>query len=493
MDPAHARGPQNVAFILAHGNGQRLGPAAVCADSCIPYELCDDIIDLLCEDRGALCVCCLTCRAWLPRAQYWLYKRVRVHPENKTQFQDALTSNATLGHYVELLSIIAWLPHRPFEWVKFLQSVTPHMPRLMRLEIQSGYFKDPTSFRHLTTIRTLRLKSMYLDSEVTRQAWLRSIPHVEELEFLNVGLTRFSPIAASECSLLPALQSIELSSPRSGASDFMNYVLPDGRRHIKRVYLGIVSPQVNLDPWFQDIAATLEHLAFTNISYDGHRTPIVLRNSALKFALINTIASDFVLDHCIRLRSLEYSINCSDDEKDTACLLWALQAITSPSITALRFNLFVERSHVYDRKLSISDPSTLSRLLLSPKFASLERLSFHLSINDLWIDQGEPPLFADLRTLLPDLNAREILALSTEGRYEGRGQCGPFVAVLEIDEEGRPLMGESPRCPSPRIIRSPSPIVGHDRRPSLTRSPIHRNPSRSRSSCIIPCLNCLRI
>ncbi|OCH92621.1 hypothetical protein OBBRIDRAFT_726470, partial [Obba rivulosa] len=51
--------------------------AAVTAPS-LPPELSDHIVDHLRGDYDALKTCTLTCRAWLPRARFWLFKRISI-------------------------------------------------------------------------------------------------------------------------------------------------------------------------------------------------------------------------------------------------------------------------------------------------------------------------------------------------------------------------------------------------------------------------------
>ncbi|EMD35384.1 hypothetical protein CERSUDRAFT_106768 [Gelatoporia subvermispora B] len=413
--PAHPSWILGPSPSLSGGSSQQSNSEVASTTFRIPYELCDSIIDLLREDRRALCACSLVHRAWLPKARYWLYKHVRINSTNKAKFQVVLTSNAALGDNIERLTIFARFPHHPFEWDKFLQSVTPHMPRLTRLEIHAGYLKDPKSFQYLTTIRTLQLKGTCIESEATRLAWLRSIPQVEELKFWKIRLIGSSPIAASDYPLLFNLKSVKVHGARSGASNFLNYISPDVIRRIQRFDYGHLARQPFLDSWFHNIAATLEHLAFTSTWYSGN-------------------PSDQVLIHCTRLRSLEYSMGWNpDSEKSTAGILWTLRTVASPSLTVLRFNLLVDDRRVYDHKLSISDRPALLAMLLSPKFASLERLSFHLSIIDFRMDGCEPPLLADLRALLPDLNTRGILALSSEPAPKLAAPKGPTM-VLETEE-----------------------------------------------------------
>ncbi|EMD35386.1 hypothetical protein CERSUDRAFT_96503 [Gelatoporia subvermispora B] len=170
------------------------------------------------------------------------------------------------------MSISIWLPHHPFEWDKFLQSVTACMRHLTTLRIHSGYFKDPKSFQYLTAIRTLRLEDTYIDSETTRLAWLRSIPQIEELAFSGIRVTGHFPIAASDYPPLRKLNSIKIDGAFSSASAFLRYVSVNVTEHIKHLELGVVSPKVDLPGWFTGIAPVLEHLAFTSSSYYDHPT-----------------------------------------------------------------------------------------------------------------------------------------------------------------------------------------------------------------------------
>ncbi|EMD35376.1 hypothetical protein CERSUDRAFT_116158 [Gelatoporia subvermispora B] len=412
MDASLSSEIQDIPYTTLYRGNQQLASRTTATSYRIPREICDLIIDLHHEDRAVLYACSLTCHAWLPRSRYWLFKTVSVYLSSMTKFQNALTNNPALGCFVEHLSIHAWSLYQPLAWDNILQSIAAHLVCLVTLEIFKGYFKDPNSFQAFTTIRTLRLRGTCFDSEATRQAWLLSIPQVQEIDFSDIEPmdSRESTAASFQDLLLPNLHSLKFDKHTPDTSSFMNYVLPDARR---RVDLGDVSLEVVGD-WLTIIAASLDHLAFPNKSYRGH-------------------SNDLLLARCTGLRSLEYSIDCDDADKDTTRLLWALQTIASPSISVIRFNLIAYDRNVYEHKVSISNPPALSALLSSPKFASLERVSFHLSVYGL--TAGEPPIFADLKVLLPDLDTRGILTFSMSSRRH------PFVFCIYpqeppgIDEE----------------------------------------------------------
>ncbi|OCH90377.1 hypothetical protein OBBRIDRAFT_730880, partial [Obba rivulosa] len=73
----------------------------------IPPEVTDRIIDVLSSDKRALRKCSLTCRRWLPRSRFHLFKTIELirQPAPIEEFALFLKSSSHVSPYVQSLAI----------------------------------------------------------------------------------------------------------------------------------------------------------------------------------------------------------------------------------------------------------------------------------------------------------------------------------------------------------------------------------------------------
>lgn len=173
--------------------------------SALPTELCERIIDFV-ADRGegaddmwlpevypTLQACALTCRAWLARSRFHLFRVVGVGKQGKTfeDFVSLVEANPILQEFVYTFLVHGEAERKGSNF------------RLLPLKI-------PRLLRKLTT---LNLQNDTLCPQPSFFASLRQFTNIQQLGFRSVAFQSVQDFRRMLCSL-PNLQELAISYPR---------------------------------------------------------------------------------------------------------------------------------------------------------------------------------------------------------------------------------------------------------------------------------------
>lgn len=103
----------------------------------LPCELRDCVIDFLQDNRAALETCSLTCKAWLPRSRYHLFRSIRIDPGRRgTALRALLEANPDIGKCVRNVTILGSGQDAPVERVVRMEWPTLRSGPALQANIQ---------------------------------------------------------------------------------------------------------------------------------------------------------------------------------------------------------------------------------------------------------------------------------------------------------------------------------------------------------------------
>jgi len=178
----------------------------------IPPELRDEVIDQLQTDRAALKACSLTCRAWLSRARYHLFRTVLIDPGHSgNAFRRLMQSSPNITTYIQELEV-SGVPAICTWWNTSIAWPTLHQTRRHRDESDV----DETAWLQQTlppTTPLVKLRSLRLSAVPISGGSLDALrPHVTHLTILSLDGCR-APAFADLVRLFntfPCLETLRL-------------------------------------------------------------------------------------------------------------------------------------------------------------------------------------------------------------------------------------------------------------------------------------------
>lgn len=169
----------------------------------MPTEVYEGIIDALGPDCATLAQCALTCRAWLPRSRYNLYRRTTLRSQAQLSSFSQTLHNSPVGSEPCPADIVEELILWPMGITQrmFVNSacitLAGDLPRLKELSITLDH--DLSHFR-----RAMRL-------DFSLPIHIASFPNLKRLRLHNTVLNSFMTLGRAIVAL-PNLSSLDLSS-----------------------------------------------------------------------------------------------------------------------------------------------------------------------------------------------------------------------------------------------------------------------------------------
>ncbi|KAH9917036.1 uncharacterized protein B0H18DRAFT_1136832 [Fomitopsis serialis] len=239
---------------------ERVSRAQICN---LPCELRDTVIDLLHTDHGSLKACSLTCRAWLPRARYHLFRTISIdRGRTGDAFAHLLRSSPTISTHIQDVEINGsqsqsnwWTTdHRKgmFPW--------PTLGPPTRGHTETDLTEADTWLRRilpedthlLAKVKSLRISALPLGGTLTVAlqphfenvkvlsvdgckalafgdfiTFLRAFPHLESLHLLAIQWLPGRSHQSEECAKsLPRMRSLELSH-KVDAAPFVSWLIDE--------------------------------------------------------------------------------------------------------------------------------------------------------------------------------------------------------------------------------------------------------------------------
>lgn len=113
----------------------------------VPLEISEAIIDLHKEDRDTLIACALTCRSWLPRSRYHLFKSIHCRrPQSIQSLAKTLTSFRHIDGLVKVLNIYQTKEQHRLHGFSLFSILLSHKLThhdLEHIRIERDYAADP--------------------------------------------------------------------------------------------------------------------------------------------------------------------------------------------------------------------------------------------------------------------------------------------------------------------------------------------------------------
>lgn len=266
----------------------------------LPLELWDKTIDETLSEsdpwdhrQHILRQLSLVCRAWLPRSQYWLFKRIELASHDyATRFERLLAENPSIGRNVQQLSMCIMYPFQlqsqeePRSWTGVIQDITRRLPNMIAFELSPGHIVHLSPLQH-SNIRELRLRHAKFHSLKSLRSCLQSMPNLEQLELSmaeyggaedgtddETDILQSDESTPSGLSIVPHLTCLKVTaaSPLL-AIEVIDMLTQRPTPPIRELELGHLPDQclqTNLD-WFRNIAPNIEHLRVALSADSDHR------------------------------------------------------------------------------------------------------------------------------------------------------------------------------------------------------------------------------
>lgn len=191
-------------------------------DFLLPQELVDATLDCFKGDFSSLKVCCLVCRAWVPRSRSYLFEKCSLVPGNILVFRDLLQSPCcSFILHIRNISITREYAH-PNDYC---------------------FNEIAADLRRLINIRTLRMQlSIFVDGinadAVFHTGFFMAFPHVTHLTLACSFLGDYlpPPPLVSVLSMFPALQTLCIRQSYSAVEELPTGLTPP--RGLRSLELG---------------------------------------------------------------------------------------------------------------------------------------------------------------------------------------------------------------------------------------------------------------
>lgn len=154
----------------------------------VPVEIVESVIDQLCDDLPALKSSSLVCRAWLPRARYWIVQEVAINLQSTDDLANFEASSPPLG-LVRRLKING--KHSKSECLALKAPCWSKCKAVTSLQLQS-FNSDNLStciiafLKHFPCLRSLSIQDCELFFLCTLFHAIRALPQLRELKVTDL-------------------------------------------------------------------------------------------------------------------------------------------------------------------------------------------------------------------------------------------------------------------------------------------------------------------
>ncbi|KZT73705.1 hypothetical protein DAEQUDRAFT_808333 [Daedalea quercina L-15889] len=380
----------------------------------LPCELRDRVIDLLHSDRQSLKACTLTCRAWLPRARFHLFRTISIDRGHAGDaFARLLQSSPAIAAYMQDIEINGSLggsnwwtadSHKGMvRWPTLGPPTRTHTETDMTAADIWLHCVLPEDTRLLARVKSLRISALPLSHTLTATlqphfqhirvlsvdgckalafsdftAFLRAFPRIDSLRLLAIQwLPRSSSPSEGSPRSYSRLRFLELSH-KVDAAPFLYWMIEEGIHTDLTALSCSISGQKcasAVSQLLKTVGPTLERLVI------GFRetgdTADVLRRSALE------------LTHSTGLRSIR--IQCS------TISLTLLHSSYRPSLSWIVILLSTANSaqlkeltiSIYASDLCALNMEGLDVVLSHARYAGLERVVFEIDFQKHPVDKWQ--------------------------------------------------------------------------------------------------------
>lgn len=339
----------------------------------IPPELRDEVIDQLHADRNALKACGLTCRAWLPRSRYHLFRSITLDPGHiGDAFRRLIHSSPIIATYVKDVEILGNSGTRsPWDSNPFISWPTlKQAPRgrgdTAAVETAAWLQRVlPSSTPSLQKVVSLKLTALTLSGSVT----VALSPHfscVTELVLDGCRGVAFADVVGLLNSL-PRLKTLRLLSAQwlPGHSSFTE----TSQQSVIRLRRLEISRKIDVAPLVSWMLSANVHVEMVSLScsLSGPKSVSAIRD------LLHATGS-----------TLEYLTIGFEDTRDTTDILQATHFDMTDSVRLRRLHICCS-SVEHSLMLSSIRPSlSWIVILLSAAHAPhLEEITFAIRLADL--------------------------------------------------------------------------------------------------------------
>ena len=170
----------------------------------IAQELVDMLIDFLHADRSSLAACSLTCRAWLPAAQFHLFHKVNVEVHTFPRLLRLFETSPHIAELVQSLSVGSRTGYRELLHSSSYNNPLDQLEYMMTRRIVS---KLPELTARLSSVKSLQIFGDLWTWHVLRE--LSTLPQVNQVDMFNLKFHKSSGLV-SVLFALPALQRLSM-------------------------------------------------------------------------------------------------------------------------------------------------------------------------------------------------------------------------------------------------------------------------------------------
>lgn len=165
----------------------------------LPIEVCERAIDFLWGDPPTLEACALTCRSWLPRSRYWLFRANVCHVVGGYHFKDVLKELRmfpAIAPYVRILDVTRSTNDRHPLWTNLIPiHLAPMLSKLFTLSFDitlSPAWMHPRAHAHLALFHSVGNLSLGGCIFTNFNAFARLLLCFPALEYLTIRGPRWA-------------------------------------------------------------------------------------------------------------------------------------------------------------------------------------------------------------------------------------------------------------------------------------------------------------
>jgi len=404
----------------------------------MPPELRDEIIDHLHADRAALKSCSLTCRAWLSRARYHLFRCIELDSgRTGDAFTQLIRSAPTVVSYIEEMEILG-TPGKQTWWETTSQGAFIPWPTLHHAHNQHSEPKlphavetviwlkrmFPPTMPPLVKIKALRLSSLPVSETVTDALY----PHFKDITELSLDGCKALALAEFVDLLhaFPRVQTLRLLT----AQWLPGGVSPLEARHSSSLKLKrlVMSRKIDIAPLIYWILAEDVHTEMTSLScsMSGHKCAYAIRDllhaigatlehlsigfqeardptDVLQVTRLDLTQSTGLLRLHISCSAVANVLTLSSYRPSLSWIIIFLSTANSPHLREITFSIRLA-------DLGVLNLEGLDVVLSHSRFSGLRSVTFEIEQQK---DSGDEFKADHIRKRMSVMNSKEILHLHT--------------------------------------------------------------------------------
>lgn len=376
----------------------------------LPAELQDTIVDFASNDRRCLEACSLTCKAWLSRAQYHLFRSLKIDPSRGDAIRSLLCSSPHIGRLVRVVEISGTAANTGWwsatsglcgrwptlhnrddkvtetsEVITWLQRVLPPCPQIFRRTTSLTLSSIPVSAALANVLQP------YFSESVTKLVFngcmgpsfhdyillKRALPHVIVVHMLDARWLPHTGVPPGKAidRNRAMVKTLHLSK-KIDVVTLVTWLLQESRyQHLTNLscYISTKASAIAIKKLLDAAGPNLEHLGIGIADISGP-------SDVLK-------ATNFNLSTCTALRSLRITGSAPDQIRQYnpsfSWIIILLSKVEAPSLSVLYISITV-------RDLPSLNLGALPAILSRGRFKSLFKVVFELKVETI---KGQKLLF----------------------------------------------------------------------------------------------------